>query len=89
MQIRELIESAKKNSGQSLGELAEELGVRQARISEWKKGLYRPDNSELAFFARKARLSVFETLAEIETELNPRFADLWKQAVSEIRQNQG
>lgn len=89
MQIRELIETAKKTSGQSLGEMAQELGVRQARISEWKRGLYRPDNTELAFFARKARLSVFETLAEIEMTINPQFADLWKEAVSEIRQNQG
>lgn len=89
MKISELIDAAKKNSGQSLGELARELGRNQTRISEWKKGERTPDASEIAFFARKAQLRVLETLAEIEMAINPQFADLWKEAVSEIRQNQG
>lgn len=36
MDVKQLIEIAKKNSGMSLGAMAEDLGVGQARISQWK-----------------------------------------------------
>lgn len=84
-----LIDAAKEHSGQSLGELATELERSQGRISEWRKGTAKPDANEIAFFADKAGLPIIETVAEIEADLYPQYASLWKRAVSELRQNQG
>lgn len=89
MDIKNLIDTAQKVSGQKLGQIANEMQIPQTRISEWKKGKYNPGASQIVFLAEKARLNAIETLAEFEAEINPQFAALWKKAVSEIRQNQG
>lgn len=89
MNIENLIDAAKEKSGQSLKDFAKELRKSPARISEWRSGNQKPDANEIAFFARKAQLKVLETLAEIEMSLHPEFANIWQEAVSEIRQNQG
>ena len=89
MDVQTLIDQAKAESGMSLGELAKSLGRSQSRLSEWKAGKQKPDASEIAFFAEKARLSVLETVAEIEADLRPELAEVWKRAVSQLRQNQG
>ena len=85
MTIAELIALAKKQSGMSLGAMAQELNIRQARISEWKKGQFKPDAGELAYFAEKAGLNVAETVMEIERELDPRFAPIWERALGNLR----
>ena len=87
--VTSLIDAAKEKSGQSLGDLARELDRSQGRISEWRTGKTKPDANEIAFFADKAGLPVIETVAELEAELYPRYAYLWKKAVSDLRQNQG
>jgi transcriptional regulator with XRE-family HTH domain len=89
MNIQNLIDQAKTESGLSMGELAKGLGRSQSRLSEWKAGKQKPDASEIAFFAEKARLSVLETVAEIEAQLRPELAEVWKRAVSQLRQNRG
>ena len=88
MNLNNLIDDAKRNAG-SLGSLAKELGKSQSRISEWKAGTRKPDASEIAFLAERAGRSVLATVAEIEAELNPRYAILWKNAVRAMAQNQG
>jgi transcriptional regulator with XRE-family HTH domain len=89
MRILELINRAKTESGMKLGDMANELHVTPSTITAWKKGDYKPSASEIAYLAEKARLSVLETLAEIETEQRPDLAAVWKRAVSQLRQNQG
>lgn len=89
MNVKELIDAAVQTSGKAQSEFAQELGVQPARLSEWKSGKCKPDANEIAFFAEKAGLSVMATVAELEAELNPRYASLWKRAVRELRQNQG
>lgn len=89
MNVKELIEAAASSSKQTQNDLAKELGIQPARISEWKSGKQKPDASEIAFFAEKAKLSVLQTVAEIEAELRPELGHIWKKAVRELRQNQG
>ncbi|TXH90774.1 MAG: hypothetical protein E6Q78_03045 [Rhodoferax sp.] len=89
MDIKNLIDAAKTKSGMPLGAMAAEMQINQVRISEWKKGKYRPNSGNVLYLAKKAGLNAIETLAEYEAETNPQFAQLWKEAVSEIRQNQG
>lgn len=85
MNTLQLIELAKKNSGLSLGQMAKELGIQQTRISEWKKGLFKPEAGELAYFAEKAGLPILETVAEIEEQFDPRFAHIWAKALGNLR----
>lgn len=85
MTVVELIELAKKQSGMSLGQMADELGIRQDRITEWKKGQFNPDAGVLAYFADKAGLNVAETVMEIERTLDPRFAPIWEKALGNFR----
>lgn len=89
MNIKDLIDAAKNKSGLQLGQIAEEMHVPQARISEWKKGKYRPAASQIIYLADKAQLPAIEVLAEFETETHPEMAGFWKKAVRELRQNQG
>lgn len=88
MKLVQLIDEAGAQAG-SLGLLAKRLGKRQPRLSEWKAGIRRPDANEIAELAEIAHRPIFQTVAEIEAEIEPRFAMIWKKAVSELRQNQG
>lgn len=87
--VESLIDHARANSGLSFGELAAQLDRNQTRISEWRKGKAKPDASEIAFFAEKAGFPILETVAELEAELHPKYAHIWKNAVSNMRNNQG
>jgi ribosome-binding protein aMBF1 (putative translation factor) len=89
MFIYELIDKAKIASGLNLGQMAHEMHIPQSKFTAWKKGEYKPSASEIAYLAEKARLSVLETLADIEAQIRPELADVWKRAVSQMRQNQG
>lgn len=73
-----LIDGAKRIGGKSLGQMADELAVDQTRISEWKKGKCKPSATEIAYFAMEARLSVLQTIAEIEAEKKPTLSKVWK-----------
>lgn len=85
MEIRKLIDEAAKVSGQTQMQIAQELGVKPARISEWKSGERKPDANEIAYFASKAGLPILETVAEIEAERNSRYAPIWQEAIGKLR----
>lgn len=76
-----LIERAKQVSGRSLKEMAAEMHISQSRISEWKKGKFLPDASEIAYFADKADLPILPTVVELERQLNPLYAAVWQKAL--------
>lgn len=88
MNISELIDAAKKGKG-SLGAVAEGLGMHQSRLSDWRAGRRKPEASEIAYLADAAGLPIVSTLADIEAQLHPEYAGLWKKAVRAVRQNQG
>ena len=85
MEIKQLIEAAVKRTGKKQGEFAKELGIQPARISDWKNGKWKPNASEIAYFAEQAGLPVLETLAEIEEQSDPRFAQIWERALGNLR----
>ena len=89
MNIKDLIDAAKNKSGMQLGQIAEEMHIPQAKLSEWKKGKYRPGASQIIYLAERAELPAIKILAEFEAETHPELAGFWKRAVSELRQNQG
>lgn len=75
-----LIDRAKRVSGLSYGEMAEQLGKSRARISEWISGKAEPSTDEIAYLAEKAGLPIIKTVAA----LKPAFAPLWLRAEAEI-----
>ncbi len=84
MNIEELIDAAKRKKG-SLGALAEDIGVHQSRLSEWKKGRAKPDANVIAYLAEVAGFPVLETVAEIESQIDDRFARIWSEALGKLR----
>jgi transcriptional regulator with XRE-family HTH domain len=87
MNLEILIDSAAKKHG-SLGELALSLGKNQSRLSEWKKGKQKPDANEIAYLAECAGLPVFETVGEIQMQLDNRFTTIWQAALNKLRDAQ-
>lgn len=75
---RTLIEKAKSESGMNFGEMAADMGVAQARISEWRVGKSAPGTDEIAYFADKAGLPILETVIA----LTPRFKETWRHALA-------
>lgn len=45
--IGEVLETARRARGMTQGDLAEEIGVQQATLSRWEKGLREPDDSDV------------------------------------------
>lgn len=88
MQLAELIDLAGAKRG-SLGNLAAEMHRHQTRLSEWKSGKRKPETSEIAYLADVAGLPIVDTVTEMESQLRPDYAEIWKKAVRELRQNQG
>ena len=89
MDIKTLIDNAAKRGRKTQAELAKDMGKAPARLSEWIHLKGKPDVNDIADLANRAGLPVFETVAQIQTQLDPRYANIWKRAVSELRQNQG
>lgn len=83
MLLNELIEMAKEATG-SYGQLAEKLDCHQNRITDWKKGTRIPDAGKIACMAEAAGLPVLQTVAEIESQLDGRFADVWRNALGKL-----
>lgn len=69
MNIAELLDAAKRKQG-SLRTIADALGIRQSTPSNWRAGRNKPSATEIALLAEMAEPPVFETLAEVERELN-------------------
>lgn len=84
MDVGELIDAAKRGKG-TLGAVAEGLGIHQNRLSEWRKGSRKPDAHEIAYLATCAGLPVLETVAEIEAQLDSRYAPIWQSALGKLR----
>lgn len=83
MTLIELIELAAAKKG-TLGKLAEGMGRHQNRITEWKKGASKPDANEVAYLAECAGLPVLQTVAEIEAQLDDRYASIWREALGKL-----
>ncbi|WP_145956423.1 helix-turn-helix domain-containing protein [Burkholderia pseudomallei] len=84
MNISQLIDAAREKVGSS-ATLAEGLGMHPNRLTDWKAGRRKPEASEIAYLAEQAELPVLETVAEIEGQLNGRYAHIWKTALANLR----
>lgn len=71
-----LVVQARDNSGMKLGEMAKELHVAPARLSEWMSEKGTPNTDQIAWLADKAGMPILETIAA----LRPQFADIWRKA---------
>lgn len=83
MTLNELIDAAAEVTG-GKGPLAKEMCKAPARVSEWVSGKYKPDASEIAFMAKLAGLPVLQTVADIEQQLNSRYAEVWRSALGKL-----
>ena len=84
MKLIELIDKAAEAKG-SLGALAASMNKAQTRLSEWKKGERKPDAHEIAYLAECAGLPILETVADIESQLDERYATIWREALGKLR----
>jgi len=84
MNLLNLIEEASRAKGSAM-ELARCMKKAPARITEWKKGRAKPDAGEVAYMAKAAGLPVLITVAMIEAELHPEKAEIWKEALGELK----
>lgn len=84
MDIRTLIDLAAANAG-SKAALAREMHKQAPRISEWYSGERKPDAHEIAYLAKCAGLPILETVAEIEAQLDERYAEIWRAALGKLR----
>ena len=84
MTISELLDAAKRKQG-SLGAVADQLGIEQSRLSNWRKGTRRPDPAQIMRLAEMAGLPPFETLAEVEQEIDEKNASVWARALGNLR----
>lgn len=75
-----LVVRAKEQSGLKLGEMAKEMHVAPARLSEWMAERGNPSTDQIAWMADKADLPINETLAA----LRPEWAAVWKKAAAQI-----
>lgn len=85
MDIGELLDAAKRKRGK-LKIVADELGVRPTRLSEWRAGTYKPDATQIAQLAELAELPIFETVAQVEASLDQsKGAAVWERALGKLR----
>ena len=84
MKVAELVDAAAEKAG-TAKKLAEMMGKRPTRLSEWKAGSQVPDSAEIAFMAKVAGLPVLITIALISKEIYPDRAWLWDEALGEAK----
>jgi hypothetical protein len=84
MDIQELLDAAKRKCG-TLGAVAKAMDVNQNRLSEWRKGLYKPNPTQIAQLADLAGLPIFQTVAEVECSLEGDKARVWEKALGNLR----
>jgi transposase-like protein len=85
MTIAELLDAAKRKQG-SLGTVAAQLGVSQSTLSNWRAIRSKPNATEVAMLAEMAELPIFETLAEVEKELDAGgHRSVWDRALGNLR----
>ena len=83
MKIGELLDAAKRARG-TFGALADEMGCHQNRFAEWRKGTRRPDAGEIIQLAEIAGMPAFQTLAQIESELDEKHSAAWRKALGKL-----
>jgi transcriptional regulator with XRE-family HTH domain len=83
MDVKTLIEQAAKKYG-TRAELARAMKKSPSRVSEWASGVQKPDAHEIAFMAECAGLPVLQTVAEIEAQLDERYASIWREALGKL-----
>lgn len=84
MDISELLDAAKRKQGR-YQDIADKLGVKPPRISEWKKGTCTPDTNQIALIAEMAGLPVLETVADVEQGLRPGTAQIWERVIARVK----
>jgi transcriptional regulator with XRE-family HTH domain len=84
MNIGELLDAAKRKQG-SLGAVAQQMGIEQSRLSKWRVGDRKPDAAEIMLLAELAGLPPFETLAQVEIELDDKHQSVWARALGNLR----
>lgn len=75
-----LVAKAKHESGMKLGDLAKEMHVAPARLSDWMAERGNPTTDQIAYMADKANMPIIETVAA----LRPEWAKVWGRAKSQI-----
>lgn len=83
MTLSELIDAAVEKMG-SRRAVAEGLQMNPNRLTDWKAGTRKPDAHEIAYLAKVAGLPVLATVAEIESQLDERYASVWKEALGKL-----
>ncbi|CAB3762422.1 transcriptional regulator [Paraburkholderia humisilvae] len=84
MTIAELLDAAKRKQG-SLGAIADHFGFHQSCLSTWRSGKRKPDAGAIMLLAELAELPPFETLAQIELELDDKHQSVWARALGNLR----
>ncbi|MFL9870406.1 helix-turn-helix domain-containing protein [Paraburkholderia megapolitana] len=84
MDVQELMDAAKRKCG-TLGAVAKAMDVNPNRLSEWRKGLYKPNATQIAQLAELAGLPIFQTVAEVECALEGDNARVWARALASLR----
>lgn len=84
MDIAELLDAAKRKQGSNAA-VAEKLGYHYTKLSHWRSGRYKPDATEIMMLAEMAGLPAFETLAQIESQLDTERASVWQRALGNLR----
>lgn len=84
MTLPDLIEAAIACKG-SRKIVADGLGQDPQRLTDWKAGRRKPDAHEIAFLAECAGLPILETVAEIESQLDDRYAHIWREALGKLK----
>lgn len=75
-----LIDRAKRQSGVTFGQMANEMHVHQPRINEWRHNKGEPTSEQIAYMADKAKLPILDTLSA----LKPEWAHIWKKAAEQV-----
>lgn len=83
MTLSDLIEKAVEAKG-TRAAVAEGLGMDKQRLTDWKAGRRTPDANEIAYLAKCAGLPVLQTVGEIESQLNSRYAEIWREALGKL-----
>lgn len=84
MTLQELIELAVEKLG-SRQAVADGLHQDKQRLTDWKAGRRKPDAHEVAYLAKVAGLPVLATVAEIESQLDERYASVWREALGKLK----
>lgn len=83
MTLSDLIEKAVEAKG-TRAAVAEGLGMDKQRLTDWKAGRRTPDANEIAYLAKCAGLPVLQTVGEIESQLNSKYASIWREALGKL-----